>query len=145
MASTDTIGDALITDLLTIAGIVQVSSEPRLHTEMAKPGACLMPGGGGTSDPFTLSNLRGNAEHRFVVRLFVSSSTPRQDLDNLMDAARNAIERSGSALAAVVSPAVDHATVVEWNDVSTDESVAQNTWIRDLTVAVHYLYSRGSL
>ncbi|RMF18883.1 MAG: hypothetical protein D6760_13540 [Deltaproteobacteria bacterium] len=149
MAITQQIRDALVSDLQQITTgngysttLVEVGREPKRITEARAPAVYIAPGEGGTSELETISSGMGSAVQRFTLQMIVRSATPNQDMDNLLDDVRNAIERSGSAVLALSD--VVTAAVTGWTETVTEPDIALDTYYREATVEVTYLYRRGS-
>lgn len=149
MGITKDIKDALISDLngiSTAAGyntdVKQVSREPVPIDEARKPHIAILPGGGGDSDLEALGNREGIATQRYTLQLVVQSSTPNADMDNLLDDIRNAIEPSDGSVMGVTG--VEYAGLEDWSEVVTDELTHGQVYYREATVAVRYVYTRGS-
>jgi hypothetical protein len=74
--------------------------------------------------------------------MFIKSSTPNADMDNLLDDVRNAVERSNGntqSRSDVIS-----ARVSDWTEVITDETIHGEVYYREAVVEVQYHYTLGS-
>lgn len=150
MGKTLTLRDALVTDLNQITTgngyamtLVEVSREPKPPEELGTPGVAITGGRGGVSDAETLGNRDGLALQEFQLDLVVNEDNGDQALDNLLDAVRDAIERTGGAM--LTSPRVEMVTVTEWTESRTERGIHHNLHVRSATVEARYLYTRGDL
>ncbi len=150
MGTTRTLRDALMTDLNAITvvngfntDIASVSRVSVRHSEVDKPALAINAGPGGISELETLTNLRGLATQQFIVSIFTQGDTAETDLDDLTDDVRDAVERTTGTLQLTAN--VEMVAATEWSEDRTEEGVDGLTHVRELTVDVRYLYTRGSL
>lgn len=149
MAITRQIKNAMVADLESITAgngynftVAEVGVEPKPAPEVTKPAVFILPGEGGSSELAQLTNAAGLASQTYTLQLVVDSAQPNEDMDNFLDDVRNAIERSSSNVNAVSG--VEMAAVTGWSEIVTDPGVSQNTYFREATVEVRYLYTRGA-
>lgn len=149
MAITRQIKDAMVADLESITAgngynftVAEVGVEPKPAPEVTKPAVFILPGEGGSSELAQLTNAAGIASQTYTLQLVVDSAQPNEDMDNFLDDVRNAIERSSSNVNAVSG--VEMAAVTGWSEIVTDPGISQNTYFREATVEVRYLYTRGA-
>lgn len=141
MSITETLAAALETCLQSVAGLAEVSREPKRMDEARSPGAYIV-SADGSAGLETLSNRESDPRQVFTVQLFVRSATPNADMNSLLDSVRNAVEGDGSALVSI--PTVIRVQVTQWSSVFTESSIHGGVYLREVDVAVDYVYTRGS-
>jgi hypothetical protein len=141
MSITETLAAALVTDLQTVSGIAEVGREPKRIDEALAPSAYVITADG-SSDIETISNMQGQCRQSFVVQLMVRSAAPNADMNSLLDAVRNAVESSSGTL--VTLSTVVRVSVTRWSGVFTEPSIHEGVYLREVTVDVDYIFTRGS-
>ncbi len=149
MAKTAQIKAALVDDLEQISTangytftVAEVGTEPKRVDEARFPGLYLIPGAGGSANIEELGNRAGYATQRYGVQLFVRSTTPNTDMDNLLDDVRNAVERSAGNLMGISG--VEYAGVSQWSEVVTEGDINEHVYYRELVVEIRYEFTRGA-
>jgi len=150
MGTTQTHRDALMLDLadITVANgfntNIATSSRTSLrHDEADKPAASITAGAGSDSELDSLTNLRGLATQSFTVELMTDGATAEQDMDDFTDDLRNAVERSTGNLQGTAN--VEMVAATSWTEPRKEAINDGLTLVREVTVEVRYLYTRGSL
>lgn len=150
MSATKTLRDALMLDLadITVANgfnttIATSSVTSVRHDEVTKPAAAITAGAGGDSELDALTNLRGLATQSFTVELFTDGATAEADMDDFTDDVRDAVERSAGNLQTTAN--VEMVAATSWTEPRKEVFNDGLTWVREVTVEVRYLYTRGSL
>ena len=123
--------------------IAQTRRTPKRHDDISKPGAAITAGEGGTGELESLTNLRGLATQHFAVSLFVDGATAETDMDDFSDDVRNAVERSAGNLQTAAN--VEMVAATGWTEPRTEGADDGLTRVREVTVEVRYIYTRGSL
>lgn len=141
---TSVLRDAVVRDLKTISkqngfeiDVVSVLTKPKAIRDLALPAIAVISGPGGRSDPEELTNGTGRSSQQFVVQF---AARNQDDMDAVTDAARNALEKDGSFVSLVSG--VEMATLTEWSDPIYEDEYS--VVLREATVEIRYVYSRGS-
>lgn len=151
MSATNALKLALLADANTIAGIGdvdKVSKRPE-NIDVSTGGAIGIFASSGASELDSFNDRDGIAQQEFEVLLYVRSDTdPNTESDTLIDAFRNAIEDTASAIGAVSGSGVvrvEQSTVSEWGPVEVPEDIAEGWYVRTAKVSITYYYERGSV
>ena len=151
MGHTRTIRDAIVTDLQTITTangyattVRQVYTEPVGIEAHVFPFLELRPSEGGSSDSTELGSRGGESAQAFTVMGGIDSSTPLDDLMDLLDDVRNSIEKSTSTVCVLTDPPVIQATVQDWQLGPAGDEVAIGEREFTADIFVTYSYVRGS-
>ena len=145
MARTLDIRDAIVNDLVAsgLFATGQVYTEPTTIDKTSPPCALIIPGGGGSTDPELSTQRTGDTAQDFIIQLVVKSSTPHDDVMNLLDGIRDQIEVTSSNVHGVTN--VQYADVSDWEEVLTAGDIGNLIGVIQATVTVRYLYQKGSL
>ena len=136
---TNAIRDAIVTDLGTVAGLNTVGTRPVRIDDADKPAAYVGRGDGA-------DEVEGGAvcdrvaNQSFDVKLYAHSSTSEDDLDDLIDDVRDALQVSTSSVSGVTGY-LD--VTCSWGQPTTDAGTNDGYAVATMTIDVRYSFRGG--